>query len=288
MEIIHTSNSREPAKSLAKELSFSAFSANVRRFANGEIVVSLPKSFREAIVLSSPVKNEDWIELFLLLDALREAEKLILCLPYMGYSRQDKLIGNESFGAGLFPRLLDTFNISRCIILENHCEPLIRTPTVSLSATGIFETNIMSKYSADRIVVVSPDIGGAYRANEVAKALRCGFAICNKARDVFGELKKTEVIGDVRDKICILIDDIVDTGATLCHAADALAKSGCRGTEARVVHGVLSPGSIARLEKSDIIEIVITDSICGNETLPPKFKKISVASLMADAIRCML
>jgi ribose-phosphate pyrophosphokinase len=285
MEIVYIRSSEELAKSLAKELALSVFPASVRRFSNGEISVSLSKSFCDVVVVSSTVTNDDWIELLLLLDAIRDAKNIILCIPYMGYSRQDVQNQNESLGARLFPILLETTNVTRCIILDNHGEPMIRIPYTHLNANGIFESDIISKYAAEQIVVVSPDIGGAYRASALSRSLKCGFAICNKVRDVFGELKKTEIIGNVSNKVCVLVDDIVDSGATLCHAAEALLTVGSKGVVAYAVHGVLSDGSRERLEKSRIEEIVLTDSIyCSNAT-HPKFRKLSVASLLAEAIR---
>jgi ribose-phosphate pyrophosphokinase len=288
MEIIYTKNSKELAKALSKELSFSAFLANVRRFNNGEMSVSLPKCFHDVIVLSSVVTNEDWIELFLLLDVLRDAKNVILCMPYMGYSRQDIQIPNESFGSCLFSRLLETMNISRCIILDNHSEPFIRIPCIHISAEKIFASNIVSKYDTAKIVVVSPDIGGAYRANLAARAIGCDLAVCNKARDVFNKLKRIDVIGNVSGKICILIDDIVDSGATVCYAADALLQAGGTAAVVYASHAVLSEGALERLEKSDIAELIFTDSIGIAENLPTKIKKISVASLIAEAIRCIV
>jgi len=286
MEIIHTRNSGELAKLIGKELSFAVFSDNVRVFNNEEIAVSVPKKIREAVVSAATLKNEDWIELFFLLDAMRETERLVLCMPYMGYSRHDVQNQNESFGAGLFSKLLETMNVSHCILVDNHSEPFLRIPTSHISAEKIFRTNIANKYPSDQLVVVSPDIGGAYRASAMARSLGCDFAVCNKWRDVFGDLKKSDIIGNVANKICVLIDDIVDSGSTLCHAADTLFKAGSRGVMAYVTHGVLSKGSIVDLEKSGMAEIVLTDSI--NNNLSGKFKKLSIASLIAEAIQCIL
>jgi ribose-phosphate pyrophosphokinase len=206
----------------------------------------------------------------------------------MGYSRQDSQNKSESFGAGLFSRLLETMNISSCIILDNHREPFIRIPTMHISAEKIFESDIMSKYNSNKMVIISPDIGGAYRAEAISKALHCDFAICNKVKDVFGELKKTDVIGDVANKICVLIDDIIDSGATLCHASDALLKAGCKGVVAYSTHGIFSRGSMEKLSESDMIEITVTDSTEGEKNLPAKFRKLSIASLIAETIRCIL
>jgi ribose-phosphate pyrophosphokinase len=285
MEIVYTKNSSELAKLISKELSFPLFLANVRRFNNDEISVSVPKTFYDVIVVATSVINDDWIELFLLLDALRDAKNIILCMPYFGYSRQDTQNKNESFGARLFFRILEMMSVSRCIILDNHNEPTIRIPYIHLSANNLFEIDIMNKYEMSTIVVVSPDIGGSHRADAISRALKCDFAICNKARNVFGELKKVDVIGNVENKICVLIDDIIDSGATMCRAAEALTKAGSKGVVAYAIHGVFSNGSVGKIEKSDISEIVVTDSICNRNVISPKIRKLSIAPMIAGTIR---
>ncbi|GHU16814.1 ribose-phosphate pyrophosphokinase [Alphaproteobacteria bacterium] len=286
--LVYCRSSQDLAKSVAQELAIPAFHSNVKCFNNKELVVSLGKSFREVVVIASTTNHDEWMELFLLLDALRSAKNVVLCLTYMGYSRQDQQEENESFGAGLFSRLLDTMNISSCIILDNHCEPLLRTPTRHISARRIFEADISKKYKPDYVAVVSPDIGGAYRADLSAKSLGCDFAICNKAKNVFGKLKSMYKLGDVSDKICVLIDDMVDSGSTLCYASDVLMSAGAKDVVAYCTHGVLSDGSIKKLEKSALTEIVLTDSIAHPQPLPEKFRKLSIASLIAEAIRCIL
>ncbi|MDR1551265.1 MAG: ribose-phosphate diphosphokinase [Holosporaceae bacterium] len=288
MDIIHTRNSQELARGIAKELSIPSFTANVRCFGGGEICVSIPKHFRQAIVVAATISSEDWMELFLLLDALRDTEKLILCATYMGYSRQNIQNRNESFGAGLFPRLLERLGISRLLVLENHCEPFAQIPLTHISAEKIFIADIISKYDASKIVIVSPDIGGARRAMVIAKGAGCNFAICSKTRDVFNELKKIDVLGDVFGKVCILVDDIIDSGATMYHATNALLQAGGKCVVAYGVHGILSGRAVTRLIESDLITITLTDSIWHIDALPERFRKLSIASLMADTIRYIL
>jgi ribose-phosphate pyrophosphokinase len=288
MEIISTSNSKELAAAISKESEFPVFSANVRRFSSDEIAISVPRYFHDAVVVASTVSGEDWMELFLLLDALRDSKNLVLCLPYVGYARQDVQKQNESFGAGLFFRLLETMNVSRCIIVDNHGEPSTRIPTLHVSCGKIFAEDIKSRHNPDEIVVVSPDIGGARRANSVARAIGCDFAICHKTRNTSGQLEKIDVLGNVARKRCILIDDIVDTGATLCLAAASLLKAGCASVEAYATHGLLSKEAAARLDRSDIAALTLTDSVYQRENLSKKFKKLSIASLITEAIRCTL
>ncbi|MDR2766203.1 MAG: ribose-phosphate diphosphokinase [Holosporaceae bacterium] len=288
MEVVHTKNSQKLAESMARELSLSVFPANFRYFNGQEAVVSLPKRFREVLVVASTATNEDWLELFLLLDALRGTKNLILCMPHMGYSRQDVLNQNESFGARLFCRLLETFSISHCIILDNHCEPRLQIPYTHLNANRIFEEDMEKKYDPQLLAVVSPDVGGARRAIAISRTLKCEFVLCHKTRNVFGELKKVEILGNVARKTCILVDDVVDSGATLCQAAEMLRTAGCGEIAAYVVHGVLSSGSLERLEKSCLTELVLTDSIHNESIRSNKIRKLSVASLMAEAIGCIL
>ena len=285
MEIIYTKKTKKLAESISEKMSVSAFPINVRQFYNGEISVSLRKPFHNAVVIASTETNDDWIELFLLLDALRSSANVILCLSYMGYSRQDQQLANESFAAGLFARLLENMNISRCIVVDNHSEPLFRIPTQHISTQIIFEKDISRKYVADQIVVVAPDLGGVHRAYNIAKSLKCEFAICNKAKSVFGDLKRVDHIGSVNGKICILIDDMIDSGATLCYASESLTKAGSRGVAAYCTHGVLSNGSIEKIKKSQISEVVLTDSIQKTDELSEKFRRLSIDSLIIDAIK---
>jgi ribose-phosphate pyrophosphokinase len=289
MDIVYTRNSKELAKAVAKELNVSAIQTNVMVFHNKELSVSLEKSFGQVMLVTSTVTNDDWIELFLTLDAMKNASNILLCMPYMGYSRQDRPSKNESFGAGLFPLLLESMgNISGCIVLDNHCEPMMRIPVYHMSAKKIFEADIIAKYKAEQMTIVSPDIGGAYRADAYARSLGCDFVVCNKARNVFGDLKKVDCLGKVEGKMCIVIDDMIDSGATLRHASEALYRTGCRCVIAYVSHGVLSAGSLEKFEQSDISEIVITDSIEISGTLPKKFRKLSIASLIAEEIRYII
>ncbi|MDR2723792.1 MAG: ribose-phosphate diphosphokinase [Holosporaceae bacterium] len=288
MKIIHTRNSQELAIALSKKLTFPVFSAQVRSFANGEISVAIPQYLCNAIVVASTVTHEDWMELFLLLDALRGSEKIVLCMSYMGYSRQDVRHRNESFGAHLFSRLLDNMSISYCIILDNHSEPFIKIPTIHVSCHKIFATAIENKYKPDRIVIVSPDVGGAHRASSIAQAIGCDFAICNKIRDPLGQVQESVVLGNVAHKTCILVDDIIDSGATLRFASNSLLKAGCSDVAAYVTHGIFSNRAVEDLDRSSITEITLTDSIGHGGGLPVKFQKLSTASLIAEAIRCIL
>ncbi len=286
--IVYTKKVSKLAKSVADKLSIVASPACVRVFNNKEISVSVSKGFNHVIVMASTETNDDWIELFLLLDAIRNANDVTLCLPYMGYSRQDKQIENASFATNLFSKFLESMKLSRCILLDNHSEPLIRIPTQHISTQIIFEKDIAEKYHPEQTVIVSPDFGRARRAYNISKGLKCDFIICNKDKNVFGELKKIRYTGEVTNKICVVIDDIIDSGSTLKHVSEVLLDSGCKAVVAYCTHGFFSNGAIENLEKSSISEIVITNSICRFEKLPQKFRKLSIDSLIVDAIQCIV
>ena len=288
MEIIYTRNSEKLAKSIAEKLNLSASSALVKKFHNGEMQVSLQRSFSHVTVIANTLTNEDWFELFLLLDALKNARIINLCLTYSGYSRQDKINPNESCGNMLFFKFLETFNISKFIFLDNHNEPILESPFQHLSATPLFIQDIKNKYRTDDIVIVSPDLGRAKEAQFVAETLKTDLAICVKSRNVFNKVNKINVLGNVENKICILIDDMIDSGATLCHASSALLEVKAYKVVAYATHGIFSQGALQSLASSDIAKIVITDSIYCRDNLSDKFEKLSVAELLANTIRVLV
>ncbi|MBR1734916.1 MAG: ribose-phosphate diphosphokinase [Alphaproteobacteria bacterium] len=288
MKILCTRNSKNLAKSVAEKLELPLVIPNIRRFYNQEICVSVQEQIGYATVIAATETDNDWIELFLLLDALRAAKDVTLLLTYMGYSRQDQQNPNESMAARMFAKLLETTNISRCVLIDNHSEPLLRLPTHHISARSLFEQDITDKYTLDQVVLVSPDLGGVRRAYDMSRSLRCDFIICNKAKTVFGELKRIDPIGSVKDKLCILVDDMIDSGSTICHASESLIRAGARGIVAYCTHGVLSKGAIERLSNSDISEIILTDTIQKDIVFPSKIRKISIDSLLVDSIRSIV
>ncbi len=288
MEIIYTKNSEKLAKSVAEKLNLSASPTIVNRFRNDEIQISLQRSFSHVTVIANTLTNEDWFELFLLLDALKNARIVNLCLTYSGYSRQDKINPNESCGNLLFFKFLETFNISKFIFLDNHNEPILRSPFQHLSATPLFIRDIQNKYKMEDIVIVSPDLGRAKEAQFIAETLKTDLAVCVKSRNVFNKVSKIKVLGNVENKICILIDDMIDSGTTLCHASDALLEVKAYKVVAYATHGIFSQGALQSLASSNIAGIVVTDSVCCEDSLSDKFEKLSVAELLADAIRILI
>lgn len=285
MHIVCTRNSEILARKISDTLEIPLVIPNVRCFNNKEISISFCESLESVFLITQTETDNDWIELFLTLDALRCCKNIVLCCTYMGYARQDQQNPNESMAAQMFARILETTNIAKCIVIDNHSEPFLRIPTLHLSARQIFERDIRDKYSLDQAILVSPDLGGVRRAYDMSRSLKCDFIICNKAKTVFGELKRIDPIGSVEGKLCIIIDDMIDSGSTVCHAAESLIKSGARGVIAYCTHGIFSKGSLERLASSDISEIVFTDSLQKDIVFPPKIRRLSIDSLLIDAIK---
>jgi len=288
MEIIYTRNSEKLAKSIAEKLNLSASPALVKKFSNDEMQVSLQKAFSHVTVVANTRTNEDWFELFLLLDALKNARIVNLCLTYIGYSRQDKINPNESCGNALLFKFLESFSISKFIFLDNHNEPIINSPFQHLSALPLFIRDIKSKYKPEDIIIVSPDLGRAKDAQFIAETLKTDLAVCVKSRNVFNKVNKIKVLGNVENKICVLIDDMIDSGATLCHASDALLEVKAYKVVAYATHGIFSQGALQSLASSNIAEIVVTDSICCSDSFSDKFEKLSVMELLASTIRTLI
>lgn len=293
MEIIYTRNSEKLAKSIAEKLNLSASPTLVKKFSNDEMQVFLQKDFSHVTIIANTRTNEDWLELFLLLDALKNTQIINLCLTYSGYSRQDKINPNESCGNALFLKFLETFNIAKFIFLDNHNEPILKSPFQHLSALPLFIRDIKNKiqnkkYKTEDIVIVSPDLGRAKEAQFVAETLKTDLVVCVKSRNLFNKVNKIKVLGNVENKICVLIDDMIDSGATLCHASDALLEVKAYKVVAYATHGVFSQGALQSLASSNIARIIVTDSVHCDDNLSDKFEKLSVAELLANTIRILI
>lgn len=285
MDIICTQSAEDFSTKLAAFLDLPLFQANVCQFACGEIHVSAPKMFENVVVVASTVTNSDWMELFLLLDALRDARSIALCLTYVGYSRQDKDIRCASRGGRLFLDMLKKSNVTQCILVDVHNDDGL-DDIVHCSPAEIFALDIAKRFGKSGVVIVSPDAGGEKRARRVAALVGIDCAVGQKQRSDTGT--NVQFSSDVKDKICIVIDDIVDSGATLYSSSTALLREGGSRVIVYATHRVLSGGSVNLLANSHIREINLTDSIGIKQKLPIKFREISIVPLIASAIKCIM
>ena len=271
--------------------------AHISDFADGEIFVRIDRNARGRDVFiiqpTSYPANDNLMELLVIIDALKRASarRITAVIPYFGYARQDRKPGPRTpISAKLVANLITTAGASRVLTMELHAgqiQGFFDIPVDNLFSTPLMVPDILEQFGAENLMIVSPDVGGVARARGFAKRLDVGLAIIDKRRERAGVSEVMNVIGGVRGMRCILVDDIVDSGGTLCNAADALLKAGAVSVQAYVTHGVLSAGAVARIVASALDKLVITDSIRPTEAVrvTDKIRVLSVAPLMGEAIR---
>jgi len=296
MKVFAGNSNRQLAEAICNYLNVPLGKATVRRFADQEIFVEIQENVRgEDIFLvqsTSFPTNDHLMELLIMCDAMRRssARRVTAVLPYFGYARQDRRAsGRTPISAKLVANLITEAGADRVLTLDLHAgqiQGFFDIPTDNLYAVPILTRDIKANYDTSNVVVVSPDVGGVVRARSLAKRLDCLLAIVDKRRDRPGESEVMNIIGDVSGKDCLLIDDIVDSGGTLCNAADALLAKGAASVTAYITHGVLSGGAVARITSSKLKELVITDTIQPTTAVQSahNIRVLSTASLMGEAI----
>lgn len=271
--------------------------SSIKRFNDMEIFVEIMENVRGKdtffIQSTSYPANDHLMELLIAIDALRRgsARRITAVIPYFGYARQDRKTGGRTpISSKLVANLITSAGADRVLTLELHAgqiQGFFDIPVDNLSAAPVFVSHIKNKFADERLCIVSPDVGGVVRARHLAKRLDADLAIIDKRREKAGVSEVMNVIGDVSDKVCILVDDIVDSGGTLCNAAVALEENGAKEVHAYVVHGVLSGKAIERVVSSPLKNLVITDSIAATPELlaAANIEQVSIASLMGEAAR---
>jgi len=232
------------------------------------------------------------MELLIIIDALRRAsaQRITAVIPYFGYARQDRKPGPRTpISAKLVSNLITRAGADRVLTLDLHAgqiQGFFDIPTDNLFASPVMVRDIKQRFDLAKVIVVSPDVGGVVRARGLAKRINAPLAIVDKRRERPGESEVANVIGEVDGGICILVDDIVDSGGTLLNAADALLEKGASAVYAYISHGVLSGGAVARVNNSNLKELVITDSIQPTEavTASRNIRVLPIATLIGEAI----
>ncbi|GGD58112.1 ribose-phosphate pyrophosphokinase [Croceicoccus mobilis] len=286
------------ARAIAGYLEVPLTDASVRRFADEEIFVEIHENVRGEDVFivqsTSFPANDNLMELLIGIDALKRAsaKRITAVVPYFGYARQDRKPGPRTpISAKLVANLITEAGADRVLAVDLHAgqiQGFFDIPTDNLYAAPAMAADIQARYGDQDLMVVSPDVGGVVRARALAKRLdNAPLAIVDKRRDRPGESEVMNIIGDVKGRHCILIDDIIDSGGTLCNAAQALLDEGAKSVAAYITHGVLSGAAVARVEKSALKELVISDTIQATEAARecPSIRILSIATLIGEAIR---
>jgi ribose-phosphate pyrophosphokinase len=267
-----------------------------RRFADMEVFVEIQENVRGEDVFivqsTSYPANDNLMELLILIDALKRASarRVTAVMPYFGYARQDRKPGPRTpISAKLVANLIERAGADRVLTLDLHAgqiQGFFDIPTDNLFAAPVIVRDIKERFELKNLMVVSPDVGGVVRARGLAKRIDAPIAVCDKRRERPGESEIMNVIGNVRGKRCILVDDIVDSGGTLCNAAEALLEQGAISVMGYITHGVLSGGAVQRIADSRLESLVITDSIQPTEAVKSadNIRVLSIAPLIGEAI----
>jgi ribose-phosphate pyrophosphokinase len=298
MKLIAGNSNRPLAEAIAAYLHTPLTRATMRRFADMEVFVEILENIRgeDVFVIQSTSypANDHLMELLVTLDALRRASarRITAVIPYFGYARQDRKTGPRTpISAKLVANLIATAGANRVLTVDLHAgqiQGFFDIPTDNLFAAPVFAKDIGERVGGKGpFTVVSPDVGGVVRARALGKRLDAELAIIDKRRERAGESEVMNVIGDVSGRRCILVDDIVDSGGTLCNAAVALVARGAASVHAYVTHGVLSGGAVARVGASPIADLVTTDSITATEAVrvSRNVRQLTIAPLLGEAIK---
>jgi ribose-phosphate pyrophosphokinase len=294
-----TGNSNLPlAKGIADYLGLPLTDASVRRFADNEIFVEIHENVRGedmfVIQSTSHPANDNLMELLIMIDALRRAsaKRITAVLPYFGYARQDRKPGPRTpISAKLVANLITEAGADRVLTVDLHAgqiQGFFDIPTDNLYAAPVMAADIMERHNEKSLTVVSPDVGGVVRARALSKRIAdAPLAIVDKRREKAGVSEVMNIIGDVKDRFCILIDDIADSAGTLCNAADALKAAGASDVVAYITHGVLSGEAVNRISNSSLRKMVITDSIIASEAAQncEKIRYLPISPLLGEAIK---
>ena len=297
MKILTGNSNKHLSQKISKFLKNRLVNSNIRKFADGEIYIEINENIRGNSIfliqsVSSPA-NDNLMELLLSIDALKRssAKNITAVIPYFGYARQDrKVVPRTSISAKLVSNLIAKAGADRVVTVDLHSgqiQGFFDIPVDNLFATPIFARHIKKKLKKNNIICVAPDVGGTARARALGKLLNVDLAIVDKRRPAPGKSEVMNVIGNVKNNTCILVDDIIDSGGTIVNAASELKKRGAKDVHVYVTHGVLSGNAVEKIKKSSIKNLVVTDTI-DNSMKVKKAKNIEVltiSNLVGEAIK---
>ena len=296
MKILSGTSNPRLSKEISKKLKLKLINTNIKRFSDGEIYIEINENIRGnsvfVILSTSTPANDNIMELLLCIDALRRssAKNITAVIPYFGYARQDRKVApRTSISAKVVSNLITNAGANRIVTVDLHAgqiQGFFDIPVDNLFTTPLFARYIKKKFKSKNLVCVSPDVGGVQRTRGLATKIKADLAIIDKRRPEPGKSKVMNIIGDVKGKNCIIIDDIIDSGGTIINAVEALKKAGAIDVYVFITHAVLSGDAAEKIKKSKIKKLIITDTIDNSLKIKnnSKIEVISIAPLMAEAI----
>jgi ribose-phosphate pyrophosphokinase len=297
MKLLTGNSNKALSKKIAKILKSKLVNSSIRKFADGEIYIEINENIRGNSIfiiqsIASPA-NDNLMELLLCVDALKRssAKNITAVIPYFGYARQDrKVVPRTSISAKLVSNLITKAGADRVVTVDLHAgqiQGFFDIPVDNLFTTPIFARHVKKKIKSKNMICVAPDVGGTERARALGKILDVGLAIVDKRRPAPGKSQVMNVIGNVKGKTCIIVDDIIDSGGTIINAAKALRDRGAKEVYVYITHGVLSGEAVQKIKKSVIKNLVITDTIDNQEKVKKakNIEVLTIANLMGEAIK---
>ena len=297
MKILSGTSNPKLSKEISRQLKLKLVNTNIKRFSDGEIYIEINENIRGNSIfviqsVSSPA-NDNLMELLLCIDALKRssAKNITAVIPYFGYARQDrKVVPRTSISAKLVSNLITNAGADRVVTIDLHAgqiQGFFDIPVDNLFATPIFARHVKKKIKNKNLICVAPDVGGTERARALGKFLHAGLAIIDKRRPAPGKSEVMNVIGNVKGKTCIIVDDIIDSGGTIVNAAHALTDRGAKEVHVYVTHGVLSGKAVQKIKNSKIKRLVITDTIDNSERVKgaKNIEILTISQLVGEAIK---
>ena len=297
MKLLSGNSNKPLSKKIAKYLKSKLVNSSIRNFSDGEIYVEINENIRGNSIfliqsVSSPA-NDNLMELLLCIDALKRssAKNITAVIPYFGYARQDRKIApRTSISAKLVSNLITKAGADRIVTVDLHAgqiQGFFDIPVDNLFGTPIFARHIKKKIKSKNLICVAPDVGGTERARALGKILNVGLAIVDKRRPKPGQSQVMNIVGDVKGKTCLIVDDIIDSGGTIVNAASALKDRGAKEVYVYITHGVLSGEAVKKIKNSVIKNLVITDTIDNINRIKgaKNIEVLSISSLMGEAIK---
>ena len=297
MKIITGNSNKNLSLKISKYLKNRLVRSSIRKFSDGEIYIEINENIRGNSIfviqsVSSPA-NDNLMELLLCIDALKRssAKNITAVIPYFGYARQDrKVVPRTSISAKLVSNLITNAGADRVVTIDLHAgqiQGFFDIPVDNLFATPIFARHVKRKIKNKNLICVAPDVGGTERARALGKFLHAGLAIIDKRRPAPGKSEVMNVIGNVRSKTCIIVDDIIDSGGTIVNAANALKDRGAKEVHVYVTHGVLSGKAVEKIKNSKIKRLVITDTIDNSNRVKgaKNIEILTISQLVGEAIK---
>ena len=297
MKLLTGNSNKNLSKKISTYLKTKLVNSNIKKFSDGEIYVEINENIRGNNIfiiqsISSPA-NDNLLEMLLSIDALKRssAKNITAVIPYFGYARQDrKVVPRTSISAKLISNLITKAGADRVVTVDLHAGQIqgcFDIPVDNLYATPIFYRHIKKNLKMNNLVCVSPDVGGVARTRGLSKLLNVNLAIVDKRRPAPGKSEVMNIIGDIKNKICIIVDDIIDSGGTIVNAAKMLKSRGAKEIHVYITHGVLSGDAVKKIKNSPIKNLVITDTIDNSKKIgnAKNIQILSISNLLGEALK---